>query len=65
MARLFATLTGRRIPLPLLRQHLPGAEDLADAPLNPEEVVIQWVRRSLDSYHAACRAGAAPDYSGA
>lgn len=65
VARLFATLTGRRIPLPLLRQHLPGAEDLADAPLNPEEVVIQWVRRSLDSYHAACRAGAAPDYSGA
>lgn len=65
VARLFATLAGRRIPLPLLRQHLPGATALADTPLNPEETVIQWVRHSLGSYHAACRAGAAPDYSGA
>lgn len=65
VARLFATLAGRRIPLPLIRQHLPAAEALADVPFHPEDVVIQWVGRSLGSYHAACRAGAAPDYSGA
>ncbi len=65
VARLFDTLNGRMIPLPLIWQHLPGGDALADTPLNPEEVVIQRVRRSLDAYHAACRAGAAPDYSGA
>ena len=46
-----------------------GFDEIALVPgritLNPEEVVIQRVRRSLDAYHAACRAGAAPDYSGA
>ncbi|MBA4489411.1 D-tagatose-bisphosphate aldolase, class II, non-catalytic subunit [Paracoccus sp. S1E-3] len=65
VARLFATLAGQGIPLPLIRQHMPAAAALADTPFNPEEAVIQWVGRSLDSYHAACRAGAAPDYSGA
>lgn len=65
VTRLFAALAGRRIPRPLLRQHWPAAEALADTPLHPEDAVIQWVRRSLDTYHAACRAGAAPDYSGA
>ena len=64
-APLGGTLNGRMIPLPLIWQHLPGGDALADTPLNPEEVVIQRVRRSLDAYHAACRAGAAPDYSGA
>ncbi|NHF72345.1 D-tagatose-bisphosphate aldolase, class II, non-catalytic subunit [Paracoccus xiamenensis] len=63
--RLFDTLKGRTIPLPLLWQHLNGRTDLADGPLNPEEVVVAHVRRSLDTYHAACRAGSAPDYSGA
>ena len=51
--------------LAVIRQHMPAAEALADVPFHPEDVVIQWVGRSLGSYHAACRAGAAPDYSGA
>ncbi|MCB1404292.1 MAG: class II D-tagatose-bisphosphate aldolase, non-catalytic subunit, partial [Rhodobacteraceae bacterium] len=53
--RLVAALAGRHIPLPLLWQHLPGAAHFADRPLEPEEVLIWRVRRSLATYHDACR----------
>jgi D-tagatose-1,6-bisphosphate aldolase subunit GatZ/KbaZ len=52
--RLVAALTGRQVPMPLLRQHLRGAEIFADQPLDPTEVVIRQVRQSFDAYHAAC-----------
>lgn len=65
VARLFDTLKGQPVPLPLLWQHLPAAAGLAEAALDPEELVIAHVRRGLDTYHAACQASAAPDYSGA
>jgi D-tagatose-1,6-bisphosphate aldolase subunit GatZ/KbaZ len=53
--RLTAALRGRRVPLPLLWQHLPGAADFADTPLDPEEVLIWRVREALSTYHRACR----------
>jgi D-tagatose-1,6-bisphosphate aldolase subunit GatZ/KbaZ len=57
--RLMDALLGVRIPVPLLRQHLPAGEQLGSAPLNPEEVLMWRVMQSLDDYHAACRGGAA------
>ena len=54
---LVATIQLTRAMLPLLRQHLPGAEHFADAPLHPEEVLIWRVGQALRSYHAACGLG--------
>lgn len=54
VARLMEALTGLSVPLPLIWQHLPGADTFADAPLDPEAVLIWRVTRSLASYHAAC-----------
>jgi tagatose-1,6-bisphosphate aldolase non-catalytic subunit AgaZ/GatZ len=48
-------LLGVSVPVPLLRQHLPAGEQFGSAPLNPEEVLMWRVMRSLDDYHAACR----------
>jgi D-tagatose-bisphosphate aldolase class II non-catalytic subunit len=53
--RLMDALLGVRVPVPLLRQHLPAGEQFGSAPLNPEEVLMWRVMRSLDDYHAACR----------
>ena len=55
--RLMTALAECLVPLPLLRQHLPGAEHFADAPLHPEEVLIWRVGQALRSYHAACGLG--------
>ncbi|EAR51156.1 hypothetical protein OG2516_14815 [Oceanicola granulosus HTCC2516] len=52
--RLFAALAGQRVPLPLFWQHLPEAAAFADAPLDPEALLIARVTRSLATYHAAC-----------
>lgn len=52
--KLFKALQGARIPLPLIWQFLPGAEGFADAPLDPEEVIIWRVTQTLKSYHSAC-----------
>ena len=54
--RLMATLRGQRLPLPLIWQHLPGADAFADTPLVPEDVLIWRVTQSLATYRAACRA---------
>jgi len=49
-------LTGVIVPIILLRQHLPAAEHVADAPLDPREVLIWRLMRSLQDDHAACNA---------
>ena len=54
VTRLFNTLSGRIIPLPLIWQHLPGGDGFADRPLNPDDVIIWRVTECLKSYHTAC-----------
>ena len=53
--RLCDALRGQRLPLPLLWQHLPEATAFADTPLDPDEILIWRVTRSLSDYHAACK----------
>lgn len=53
VTHLLSSLKGVRVPLPLLMQHLPGAEHFADAPLNPVDVLIWRITRSLEAYHTA------------
>jgi D-tagatose-1,6-bisphosphate aldolase subunit GatZ/KbaZ len=36
---------------------MPAAQDFADAPLDPEQVLIWRVTKSLADYHAACGVG--------
>ncbi|MGX9992115.1 D-tagatose-bisphosphate aldolase, class II, non-catalytic subunit [Rhizobium sp. Z1P35] len=55
--RLCEALRGQTVPLPLLWQHMPAAQDFADAPLDPEQVLIWRVTKSLSDYHAACGVG--------
>lgn len=59
--KLLKALKGVSVPLPLLWQHLPGAEQFANNPLDPEEVLIWRITKSLDVYHAACMQTDAPD----
>ncbi|MCE6950685.1 D-tagatose-bisphosphate aldolase, class II, non-catalytic subunit [Cereibacter sphaeroides] len=54
VSRLVAALRGQRVPLPLLRQHLPAAQAFADEPLDPEALLVWRVTQSLEAYHAAC-----------
>jgi D-tagatose-1,6-bisphosphate aldolase subunit GatZ/KbaZ len=54
--RLIAALAGKRVPLPLIWLHLPGADKFADIPLDPQELLIWRVGKSLSTYHRACRA---------
>ncbi|SMC96577.1 tagatose-bisphosphate aldolase noncatalytic subunit [Fulvimarina manganoxydans] len=61
VGRLTQALSGRRLPLPLLRQHMPGAAHFADTPIDPEDILIWRVTRSLETYHAATRPGTRPD----
>ncbi|MGR3824960.1 MAG: D-tagatose-bisphosphate aldolase, class II, non-catalytic subunit [Salipiger marinus] len=58
--RLLAALRGQRLPLPLLRQHLPAALHLADVPLDPEALLIDRVMAALRPYSAACLQRGAP-----
>lgn len=51
--RLTTALRGKSIPLPLFWQHLPGAAHFADAPLDPEDLLIWRVSQSIETYHAA------------
>lgn len=53
--RLMAALTGRRVPWSLIWQHLPGADQFAEIPLDPQQLLIWRVGRSLSTYHRACR----------
>ncbi|SDH72056.1 class II D-tagatose-bisphosphate aldolase, non-catalytic subunit [Alloyangia pacifica] len=52
--RLLMALSGQRLPMPLLRQHLPAALPLADQPLDPEALLITRVMDALHPYSAAC-----------
>jgi D-tagatose-bisphosphate aldolase class II non-catalytic subunit len=52
--RLIRALSGGRVPMPLLCQHLPGVERFADTPLNPIEILTGRVEQILNQYHAAC-----------
>lgn len=52
--RLIGTLKGLSVPLSLFWQHMPDADHFADAPLDPEAVLIWRVTKSLAAYHAAC-----------
>ncbi len=54
VARLCDALAGKFVPLPLFWQHMPAAERFSDRPLDPEEVLIWRVTKSLAEYHAAC-----------
>ncbi len=55
--KLSNALRGQTVPLPLFWQHMPAARHFADMPLDPEQVLIWRVTRSLADYHAACGAG--------
>ncbi|WP_151719478.1 D-tagatose-bisphosphate aldolase, class II, non-catalytic subunit [Gemmobacter serpentinus] len=55
VANLLTALRGKTLPLPLIWQHLPGAEDFADQPLEPEALLIWRVTCRLESYAAACK----------
>ncbi|WP_064684745.1 class II D-tagatose-bisphosphate aldolase, non-catalytic subunit [Rhizobium bangladeshense] len=52
--RLCEALRWQSVPLPLFWQHMPAAKDFADAPLDPEQVLIWRVTKCLSAYHAAC-----------
>lgn len=54
VARLYGALAGKAVPLPLFCQHMPAAALFSDAPLDPEEVLVWRVTKSLAEYHAAC-----------
>lgn len=58
--RLLMALSGQRLPMPLLRQHLPAALPLADQPLDPEALLITRVMDALHPYSAACLQDGAP-----
>lgn len=51
--RLFADLTGKIAPVTLFRQHLPALEEFAGNPLNPAEIVISAIQRTLEDYRFA------------
>jgi D-tagatose 6-phosphate 4-epimerase len=52
--RLMSALQGQHLPLPLIWQHLPGAAQFADQPLDPVGVLIWRVTQTLETYHQAC-----------
>lgn len=52
--RLMAALAGRRVARSLIWQHLPGANQFAEIQLDPQQVLIWRVGKSLSSYHRAC-----------
>lgn len=49
------TITGTSIPAALIKQYLPEAADFSDQPLDPEDVLIEYVNVVLKKYHSACR----------
>ena len=54
VARLTDALQGQRLPVTLLRQHLPGLTRFADIPLDPQALLIAAVDAALNPYHLAC-----------
>lgn len=53
--RLFSTLTGKKLPMPLLLQHFPAGAAWADRPCDPAAMVIDHIDRSLEAYAKASR----------
>jgi D-tagatose-1,6-bisphosphate aldolase subunit GatZ/KbaZ len=56
VTHLFDILRDRKIPLPLIWQHLPQGDAFAGKPLVPEDVVIWRIMRALKAYQVACGA---------
>lgn len=54
VSRLTQALAGQRLPVTLLRQHLPTLTRFADAPLDPQDLLIAAVDAALAPYHLAC-----------
>ena len=52
--RLLEALRGQIVPKPLMWQHMPHTAHAADKALEPEDILIERVRDSLSTYHAAC-----------
>jgi len=48
---LLEVLSGRTVLLPLIRQHLPGAEQFANRPLDPTAVLLWRIKQTIDNYH--------------
>ena len=55
--RLIVALTGKVIPPTLFQQHLPEMERFAGMPLDPQDVLLASVQRSLEGYTQASAAG--------
>ena len=60
VAHLMQALKGQTLPVTLLRQHLPALTRFADAPLDPEAVLIAAVDAVLNTYHLACHPSQPP-----
>ncbi|SMX33276.1 D-tagatose-bisphosphate aldolase, class II, non-catalytic subunit [Actibacterium lipolyticum] len=56
VSELIKALKGARVPVTLFWQFLPDAQAFADAPFDPEDIIIQRIIRTLDCYHTACTA---------
>lgn len=54
VTRLFNALKGQSVPRPLFWQHLPRAAAYAEYTLDPEDILVQCVRASLENYQEAC-----------
>ena len=57
VARLTDAMQGQRLPVTLMRQHLPALTRFADVPLDPQALLIAAVDASLNAYHLACHPG--------
>lgn len=52
--RLMAALSGKIVPVTLFQQHLPEMEGFAGMPLDPNDILLAAVQRSLEGYSRAC-----------
>jgi tagatose-1,6-bisphosphate aldolase non-catalytic subunit AgaZ/GatZ len=53
-------LKGQTLPVTFLRQHLPALTRFADAPLDPEAVLMTAVDAVLNTDHPACHPSQPP-----
>ena len=54
VGRLIAALSGQNASATLFQQHLPMMESFADMPLDPDNILLASVQRSLEGYNCAC-----------
>lgn len=52
--RLVAELDGRKIPAPLMRQHVPQFSGYSDQPMDARRLLLASVQSVLDDYRTAC-----------